>query len=232
MHRFIAFVDESGDEGFDFSRSKRWFILCAAIYRAEDDGKLVALLDGVRKTIGKTEGRYYFHFANLKHECRVPLVHAIASSDVRIVCVRFDKHRMRNTGDWGKRGKLYWYGSKFLLERISWTCGDWAKSRRLASKKATVCFSNRASLRYDDLRQHLRTLKRRSEAGDRACNISWNVVDPDRISTLPAKNHAGLQIADAVCGAFSFAYEPRYGFPEDRYLKILEPVIAHDKMWP
>lgn len=54
---FIAYVDESGDEGFVFSPagtgSSRWFVLPAAVIRQTNDLKMVDCLKSVRNLLGK-----------------------------------------------------------------------------------------------------------------------------------------------------------------------------------
>ena len=54
---FIAYVDESGDEGFVFnpdgSGSSRWFVLSAAVVRQANDLQMVSCLKEVRAVLGK-----------------------------------------------------------------------------------------------------------------------------------------------------------------------------------
>jgi len=237
---FIVYIDESGDEGLDFSpgKSKRWFILAAALYPANTERGILKMLDSVRETLKKPSdpnNRYYFHWYKLKHEHKIVLTHAIANSDVRIVSIRVDKHKLYETGRWAERENLYWYATKFLLERVSWECGVLQKTLRLAHKRAVVCFSNRGNMKYENLRNYLRRLKSNAEQGRRTSNISWSVIDPDRILTYPPTQRAGLQVVDAICGAFYNAcVENSFGFCESSYLRILESkdCVVHDKIWP
>lgn len=47
---FIAYVDESGDEGFSFGRgSSDWFVLAAVITKQNNDLETVKLVDRVRE---------------------------------------------------------------------------------------------------------------------------------------------------------------------------------------
>jgi hypothetical protein len=54
---FIAYVDESGDEGFVFnpdgSGSSRWFVLSAAVIRQTNDLQMVSCLKGKRDVLQK-----------------------------------------------------------------------------------------------------------------------------------------------------------------------------------
>jgi hypothetical protein len=233
---FIVYIDESGDEGLDCTagKSKRWFFLCAVIYPAKSENQILSMFDAVRLKMGKPD-RFYFHFTKLKHDQRVALIHAIAQLDMRVICVRFDKPKLYESADWKQREKVYWYATKLLLERVSWECSDIVRKTKQAQKRAAVCFSNRGNLEYENLRDYLRKLKTDSDAGKRNCNISWNCISPERIYTIPATQRVGLQVADAVCGAFHYAHSPNtLGFTEPRYLGILEAHgrVAHDKAWP
>ena len=80
---FIAYIDESGDEGFAFDRnSSQWFVLGAAVFRAATELEQVKLVDDVRRAInaawseanpGKGQriaDKAALHFKDLKHEQR------------------------------------------------------------------------------------------------------------------------------------------------------------------
>jgi hypothetical protein len=68
---FIAYIDESGDEGFVFnadgSGSSRWFVLSAAIIRQTNDLQMVSCLKQVREVLNKPP-KTPLHFVDLKHE--------------------------------------------------------------------------------------------------------------------------------------------------------------------
>ena len=72
---FVTYIDESGDEGFVFnpdgSGSSRWFVISAVVFRKANDLQSVACLKEVRGLLGKPP-KYPLHFADLKHEQRVP----------------------------------------------------------------------------------------------------------------------------------------------------------------
>ena len=72
--------------------------------------------------------------------------------------------------------------------------------------------------------------------------IEWNVIDSNQIIAYTAGKRMGLQIADAVASSFFYAIEPsNYGFTEDRYVRMLKPVVYNRngqfvgygiKFWP
>ncbi len=82
---FVAYIDESGDEGFVFkdygSGSTRWFVLSAAVIRQVNDLQMVSCLKAVREVLRK-EAKTPLHFVDLKHEQRVPSLAAKPQSNV------------------------------------------------------------------------------------------------------------------------------------------------------
>lgn len=82
---FIAYVDESGDEGFRFDGgSSRWFVLSAAVFRSAQELNEVKLIDEVRARInqGRKPGQEIpakrpLHFRDLRHEQRKFFAHRI-----------------------------------------------------------------------------------------------------------------------------------------------------------
>lgn len=79
---FIAYVDESGDEGFVFnadgSGSSRWFVLSAAVIRQTNDLEMVSCLREVRTVLQKAP-KTPLHFVELKHEQRVAYIRRVGT---------------------------------------------------------------------------------------------------------------------------------------------------------
>jgi len=87
---FIAYIDESADEGFVFrldgSGSSRWFVLSAVVIRQTNDLQMVSCLKDVRRVLLKPD-KLPLHFVDLKHEQRVPYVRRIGNLPIRTVSV-------------------------------------------------------------------------------------------------------------------------------------------------
>lgn len=221
---YIAYVDESGDEGFAFDgphRSSEWFVLSAVVTRAENDSALVPLLRNYRATIKKPP-QYTIHFRNLRHNQRIPLLHAISQARVRTISVIVHKPSLRDSEYLREKHRLYFYLSRYLFERISWLCKNTAKSPDAA--RAKVVFSNRLGMSYEDIRNYLRTLRGKTDRGE-DIRIDGEVIDAERIVAIPHRLRAGLQVADAVASSVYSAFEPSpYGFTEPRYLDLIRQV--------
>src|SRR5665647_266717 len=76
---------------------------------------------------------------------------------------------------------------------------------------------------YDDLRNYLQQLK---DDIAKDVRIDWNVVDPALVSAVNHDHLAGLQLADAVATSVFYAvHKNQYGEVEERYLKLIAPII-------
>src|SRR3954470_5576610 len=123
---FIAYVDESGDEGFSFAAgSSEWFVLSALLLRRETELEGVKVLDGV-KALLKKELRRPLHFRKLDHHQRVAYVTELAMQRARMrtVSVLVHKPSLKDVERFKGKYLLYRYATRFLLERVSWFCRD------------------------------------------------------------------------------------------------------------
>jgi hypothetical protein len=230
---FIAYVDESGDEGFVFnadgSGSSRWFVLSAAVIRQTNDLQMVSCLKEVRAVL-KKEPKTPLHFVDLKHEQRVPYIRRVGELPIRTVSVLVYKpliaepEKFQNT-----KYLLYRYATRLLLERVSWLGRDQRRPGE-GDGFTEVIFSNRSNMSYEDIRAYLRLLLKQSEANPSQVQIDHMVIDSERIRTVEHSKLAGLQVADAVASGFHFALKVnRYGETETSYLPHLKRTIYRHK---
>lgn len=225
---FVAYIDESGDEGYSFARgSSDWFVLSAVVTRKASDLQTVKLIDEVRTLLGKPEKKP-LHFRDLRHEHRIPFLDRIARADLRVMSAMVHKPSLASPENFQQQYRLYFYSVRYLLERISWYCRDHRTEHDAGDGGVEIIFSNRSGMSYEDMKNYLRLL--RDQTGPFDVQIDWNVVDPDRITAYTSGKRMGLQIADAVASGFYSAVQTtQYGFTEDRYARILHPVVYHRK---
>jgi len=225
---FVAYVDESGDEGFKFlpneQGSSRWFVLSALVIRRENDLQVVQLAKKARELL-KKEPKKPLHFRELKHEQRVPLARLIGSAPVRTVSVLIHKPSIAEPELFQQQAyALYRYATRLLVERISWLCRDNHRTGQ-GNGQVEIVFSNRSAMSYDDLRGYLNKL-RIEGAQERDVRVDWSVIDPNLIRAVNHDQLAGLQLADAVAsGIFFSVHRNQYGEVEDRYLRLLAKTI-------
>lgn len=237
---FVVYIDESGDEGFSFGKgSSDWFVLSAVITRRATDLETVKLVDRVRTSLKKPDKKP-LHFRDLKHEQRLPFIAEIAKSDLRIVSVLICKPALKEPEKFQERYRLYFYAVRHLFERVSWYCRDHRTGHDHGDGSAEIVFSNRSGMSYAEMRDYLKYLKERTGLLD--VRIHWPVISPEQITAYSSGKRMGLQIADAAAsGYFYAAQSSQYGFAEDRYARMLKPVVYHRngvyqgyglKFWP
>lgn len=231
MTSFVAFIDESGDEGFTFredgSGSTRWFVLSAAVFRKENEGQAVHALQAARAKLGWSK-KQDFHFSNLKHEQRLVLMHSIQNLPFRTVSILSYKPDITDKENYqANKHLLYRYLTRLLLERISWLCRD----AKLGEGDGTVelIFSDRASMSYADLRGYIDLLHKQSQLGQ-PIQIHWPAVSSDKIRAVAHSQRAGLQIADAVATSTFYAVKlSRFGIADPSYLQFIRGQVYRRK---
>lgn len=227
---FVVYIDEAGDEGFKFldgeRGSSRWFVLSATVVRKSNDLKMVEAAKEARRVLGRPD-KYVLHFRDLKHEQRLPLVRIISALPVRTVNIMVHKPTILNPENFTQDAhKLYRYCTRLLLERVSWLCRNYSNN---GPCRADLVFSNRSAMSYDDLRRYLGLLLVQS-SNSTEISIDWGAIDPNRVRAVNHDKLAGLQIADAVASSAFFAVNrSQYGEIEDRYLKMLAPLVFRGK---
>lgn len=113
---YRVYVDESGDEGFQFLEhergSSRWLVLSAAVFRKSNDLEAVALMKAIRGKLGKPP-RKGLHFREIKHEQRLPYVRMIGNARVRTVSVLIHKPSISEPEKFQSEAhRLYRYASR------------------------------------------------------------------------------------------------------------------------
>lgn len=227
-HEFIAYIDESGDDGLARYRepmatggASHWLVLSCCVVRSSNDRQLVALRDGAREAIGQTD-RQDIHFAELDHSRKTVVVDHVRRMPIKAISVLSYKRHIPQ-GVYERKGQLYWYLCRYLLERVSWLCSRRGETTRPLAK---LVFSNRGGLRYDEFRDYVDRLRRMDTS------IDWRAISSaeDCIASEAHQRLAGLQIADVIARSFAEAVEPnRYGYFEPSYARALQPLVyEHD----
>lgn len=223
-HEFVAYIDESGDDGLKKFRepgggggSSHWLVLGCCMVRAKNDASLIKLRDEANASIGRTIKRD-IHFHELQHAQKAVVIDHVRKMPIRLTSVLSCKKHIPD-GIYNRKGQLYWYLCRYLIERISWCCALHSETCRPLVR---LVFSNRGGLRYQEFRDYVGRLK------ETETRINWNVISSDEqfIRTETHERFAGLQIADITARSFAEAVEPNiYGYYEQSYANGLKPVV-------
>ena len=243
---FVAYIDESGDEGFVFkpdgSGSSRWFVLSAVVTRRFNDLQMVDCLRETRKVLGRAP-KSPLHFSDLKHEQRVPYIRRAGSLDVRTINVAVYKPSIREASMFqGTKHLLYRYTTRFLVERLSLMLSRTDDRKSGGNRSVEIIFSDRANMSYGDIRSYLGRLVRSGRNASNDVQVDGSVIDPRRVRSVQHSQLAGLQVADAVATGVHFALRPsRYGETEPAYFShVAKTLYRHNgkalgygmKLWP
>jgi hypothetical protein len=234
---FVAYIDESGDEGFTFNAdgtgSSRWFVLTAVVFRRSIDPACVSALKAARSTLG-WEPKKPFHFSAMKHEQRLVLLNEIAKLGFRTVSVVSYKPDIPDVERYqANKCLLYRYLTRLLVERVSWLCRDHHKAADGEDGKVELIFSDRASMSYDDIRSYFALLQQQSTAGSAVVNIHWPAIQVESLRAVSHAQLAGLQIADAAATSYLYGLRlSRFNVADPSFMYLLRRhAYRHRRAW-
>lgn len=192
---------------------------------------MVSGRDSILTAMGRTKKKREIHFRNLSHEQKVFACSEISRMPIRTAVVMSNKatipeHPRKDL--FSEKNTLYWYLTKYLVERISHCCAQLRPKVTEGNGQAKLVFSKRGNMNYRDFQDYLEKVKDGNTKYPEFNSINWNIID---IAAIEARDHstrAGLQIADCIASAFFTAVEPNYyGMTERRYADQLRKIVYH-----
>jgi len=224
---FRAYIDESGDEGFQFRTSSKeqgssdWFVLSAFLTRKKTDLDTVKIIDQVREEF-RLPSKKHVHWKKLKHPQKVRYAQFLAGLQARVIAVCVHKPSLLEPEKFQDRYRLYFYAVRYLVERISWLARDYHNPVKWGGDGTVeLIFSNRQGMSYNEMRDYLQVLENQKKMGE-DIRIEFDQVPIDKLRTQTPGRSMGLQLADATAGAFFNAFERNeFNNTEARYLKII-----------
>jgi hypothetical protein len=231
-HNFVAYIDESGDDGLKKIRepgksggASAWLTISACLFRQTHTLDAVTWRDEISAALPEKKSRI-LHFVDLNHNQKVVVAQIISKKPLRALSVLAAKKPIPEN-IYKEKNQLYFYMTRYLIERLSWLCRDLRPKVPEGDGRVAVTFSRRGGMSYDDFRTYLRRLK--ADADDEV-KIHWPVIDIDSVDARDHSGNASLQLADAIASSFGAAVEPdKYGNCESRYAEILKPVTYDRK---
>lgn len=224
--KFVAYVDEAGDEGFGKLRApncagqSRWLALGAAIVSSENDSQMPAWRDAILANFPRKKTRD-LHFRTLNHAQKVVACRSLSERPLGISVVASNKVTLLDypgVDVFKRKQHLYNYLVRFLLERVSAGCKSASRLRGSPEAELHVVFSRRSGTDYQSMREYLELMRDGKEVMRPVRSIDWSILDPSNISVENHSVRAGLQIADVLTSATCAALEPdAYGNTEPRY---------------
>lgn len=228
-HSYIAYIDESGDDGLGRYRApgqgggaSTWLTLSATVCRMSRDLEIVEWRNEIRTKLGQRDDKKPLHFKSMNHGQRTLASQILSTKALRGLCVVANKPIIP-VGTYPGKNQLYFYLCRYLVERISWLCRDMRRLVPEGDGRVKIVFSRRGGLSYEAFRAYLLKLK---NFNDPTIRINWPVIDINAIEAQDHGKRAGLQIADILASSITSGVEPDfYGNCELRYAEALKPVI-------
>ena len=222
-HSYTVYIDESGDDGLSKFRepgssggSSHYLVIGACILRASRDLEIVSLRDRIKSECAPKKKGRAIHFKDFNHNQRRRACQLISGQNLRLSSVV----GLKNAPEakvFTQKNQLYFYLTRFLIERISWFCRDYRGIVREGDGRAKITFSRRGGLSYDGFKAYLRHLRDSSET-----SVHWPAIDIDAVDAQDHSRVAGLQIADIGTSAIASAFEKDpFGNTEGAYISEL-----------
>ena len=185
------------------------------------------VIDAVRSVLEK-KPKSPLHFRDLKHEQKLPYLRCLTGFNFKTVTILVHKPSLKEPEKFQERYRLYFYTTRYLIERASWFCRDTHTPHDIGDGTAKLIFSNRSGMSYSELKDYFIYLKNNTDLF--GVRIDWNYIKPDQIIAYSPMKRVGLMIADAIAHSFWRAVErDRFGFTEDRYVRLLDKIIYRRK---
>lgn len=218
--QFNCYVDESGDEGFNFGKgSSPWFIISGIVVRKDLDRSLG---NSVHEFVNnfyvsrKNNPPKDLHWMNISYYPRLSYVQHISKKDYRQVVVAIWKEGLNRARFINQPANLYRYGFKMLVERMS----RYVQSQN-GFMKITV--SESKSVNMNKLTGYI-AQELEKDDGIRA------VFDPHSIKVSTMNKTIMLRVADACTSAFGNAFNPDgKGICHSEYAAHLIPSLYRSK---
>src|SRR5574341_1117552 len=226
-HSFVAYIDESGDEGFTFAepperKSSEWFVLGATVIRTTQLEASLKTISAEFKRLEENRRYPILHITEIPHEARIALLHKIGKTPGRSITVNINKKALAHPESFKGTRRLYFYATRYLIERISWLTRD-SRIQGEGDGRCKLVFSRCRRLSYEELTDYFGVL-RSDVSGD--VKVAWDFIDHANIEVFEHRMRVGLKVADAVCGGIRMALElSSHGFCEDRYVRLLKRTV-------
>lgn len=227
-HSFDICIDEAGDQGFQFgpNLSSHWFVISAVVAIATRIPDMTGVLRDTKRAIGWRLNKH-LHFKDVKLEKREALVRTLMRDETlfRSIVVMVHKPSLSDPETFQYDNRLYFYFTRFVLERASWLCRDSneGQHKRLGDGTARVYFSRMNEISHQRIQQYFQHLRSFDT------QIDWNVIKEKQFEALAPNRHAGLQVADSVAGGFFCGDHPVVRKQSHRWCELWKPMLYRSR---
>ncbi|MEO8100826.1 MAG: DUF3800 domain-containing protein [Acidobacteriota bacterium] len=223
-HSFDICIDESGDQGFSFHKPdcSHWFVLSGVISLRARTEEMTSLIRSAKQSLNWQE-KQHLHFKDVKIDRREELIQTLIqdASLFRAIVVMVHKPSLHSPEKFKEENRLYFYFTRFLLERASRLCRDHPQrhDKNMGDGSARVIFSKMNEISHKRIQRYFGDLR------GIQTSIDWDVIKDTQFETLSPTKHAGLQIADSVAGGFFCGDHPVQKKQSPRWCQMFKPML-------
>lgn len=230
-HSYIAYIDESGDDGLPGHFRKpggqggpsHWLAIGATVWRLSRDLDMVSCAKTIISNLPAQKRNKALHFAELDHAQRVMAISQLTARRRFRMTGVYAYKPVIPPGIYNDKNQLYHYMTRYLIERLSWFCRDFRRHVPEGDGRVKIVFSRRGGMNYEDFQGYLNVLK---STFDPDIRIHWPVIDIDGVEAVDHSQRFGLQLADLAVSGMRAALEPDpYGNLEPRFAEMLQDRI-------
>lgn len=213
--RSYIYMDESGDLGFDFTKSKTSKHFVVSFIFTTDKKPIDKIVKKIYKGFSKKELKGHpgtLHAYKEKPVTRIRLLRSLAEKDVHILTIRLNKQKVY-TRLQDEKHVLYNYVVNILLDRMI--------SKKLVPLDHEICFvaSKRETNKF--LNENFTDYLKKQTKNNHELDIHVDIKTPAQ--------EKGLQVVDCVVWSFFRKYEHNDG----SYAEILKSkVIEENSLFP
>jgi len=147
----VAYIDESGDEGFKFAKNcTKWFVTSAIALSFPESNEMLKALNGfASKYCSNKKINSHKSFKDLSHGKRKNVLGMLKNHNYLTVHSCFNKEKIDPNDTLTTYPSMYFVGIKNLIERLSWITKQYGKDR------VHILISNRNSIPSANLSKYL-----------------------------------------------------------------------------
>lgn len=235
-YKYIAYIDESGDEGLNRVRpldpqgASEWLILSAVVISAHREREPLELVKRMKAAF-RNHQKPDIHFTDLNAAKKRVACSMIAAQPLRCFVVASNKKNMRRHRNLRaekvpSRNWFYCWMLRLLLERVTHFVTSDSIKRHKQIEKVKFEYSEKGGQSYPQMKAYYEWLKSKPLFLPQG-PLYWETMHQDLQEVHNHRERAGLQLADIVAGAFYKACDIyNTGGCDPQFAKLLEPRMA------
>ncbi|MFA5015806.1 MAG: DUF3800 domain-containing protein [Actinomycetota bacterium] len=147
---FVAFIDESGDESFNFNKCEEWFIVSGILTTHQESNDMIQTIKSFNNKYRKNAPPLHkLTFKELSYQQRLNLLGMLKKHKYITIHSAFYKPGIDPDDRLCTYPSMYFFGILTVIERLTWATNQFIKN------KVHILISNRNKIKKKDLQEYL-----------------------------------------------------------------------------